>query len=262
GQFHLYYRIVRPDHSVRYIYDRASPILDAQGKVYRVAGIAEDVTERKELERELAEATAREQQRIGGELHDNLGQQLTGISLLARGLEHKLADQGSSEAAAARELATNVTVAQQQLRTLIQGLIPVEVHPNGLMAALAQLAAQTQRICGVACILDCAQAVEVSGTATATNLYRIAQESIHNAVRHAKADKIMVRLAREDQTLIMQIRDNGVGMPDRLGEAEGMGLRIMRYRADIVGATLDIRPAEDRGTIITCRLNQQAARYG
>ncbi|MDH3717247.1 MAG: response regulator [Planctomycetota bacterium] len=259
GQFHLNYRITRPDGSVRYIYDRATPILDAQGKVYRVAGIAEDVTDRKQLERELAEVTAKEQQRIGGELHDNLGQQLTGIGLLARGLQRKLNVGGSAEAATAGDLADNVAVAQQQLRTLIKGLIPVEVDSSGLMAALAQLAEQTERMCAVDCTLDCAQPVEVDGAATATNLYRIAQESINNAVRHAKARKIMIRLTSGHETLIMEIRDNGIGLSSERDEAEGMGLRIMRYRAEIVGAALNIRAAEGGGTIVTCRLNQKVS---
>jgi PAS domain S-box-containing protein len=259
GQFHLNYRIIRPEGSVRFIYDRATPILDREGNIYRVAGIAEDMTERKKLERELAEVTAKEQQRIGGELHDNLGQQLTGISLLARGLQRKLKVGGSAEAAIAGELADNVAVAQQQLRALIKGLIPVEVDSAGLMAALAQLAEQTERMCEVDCTLDCARPVEVDGAATATNLYRIAQESINNAVRHAKARKIMIRLASDNEALIMEIRDNGIGFSSECDEAEGMGLRIMRYRAEIVGAALNVRAAEGGGTIVTCKLNQKAS---
>ncbi|NIL96869.1 MAG: hypothetical protein GTO62_06935 [Planctomycetales bacterium] len=220
-----------------------------------MAGIVEDVTERKRLERELAEVTAREQQRIGGELHDNLGQQLTGIGLLARGLQHKLQNNGSAQAATASELADAVTVAQQQLRLLLRGLMPVEVDASGLATALAELAEQTKRMCAVTCTLDCTEPVAVNGAATATHLYRIAQEAIHNAVRHAEAQQITIRLASENGTLTMEIHDDGSGISGPGQESHGMGLRLMNYRAEIVGATLDIQPAAGKGTIVTCRLS-------
>ena len=256
GQLAQTYRISRPDGSIRWIHDRAVPILDAQGRVYRVAGIAVDVTVRKQLERQIAEVTADEQQRIGAELHDNLGQQLTGVHMLTHSLQQRLEKLGLAEAAQAADVVENLAVAQHQLRLLIHGLIPVEVDSRGLSAALIHLAQDTEKMCDIACTVQCAQDVEVENASTATNLYHIAQESVHNAVRHAESQNISIELALKGDMLELRVRDDGRGIPDS-PNGDGMGLRIMHHRAEVIGGRLDIQQADGGGTLVTCRLTQE-----
>jgi PAS domain S-box-containing protein len=254
GQHDLEYQIERPDGSVRWIHDRGTPIHNSDGDVYRVAGTAADITARKQLEREISELTVNEQRRIGHELHDSFGQQLTGIGLLARSLEKKLEATDCAEAAA--ELAENLTVAQRQLRKLVKGLMPVEVDASGLMAALAQLATATERLCNVVCTFACDRPVAVENAGTATHLYQIAAEAVNNAVRHAGARHIRIGLTDSEGILKIQVRDDGVGLAEDYETGEGMGLRIMRHRAGVIGAAIDVRSADDGGTAVTCTLRQ------
>jgi PAS domain S-box-containing protein len=254
GQFDVEFRITRPDGSMRWIHDRGFPVRGPDGRVTRVVGIAADITPYKDLQREIAESTAQEQQRIGQELHDNIGQQLTGIGLLARSLQRKLESAGSSAAAAAAELAENIGIAQGQLRKLIRGVMPVEIDANGLMAALDDLAKATEDISGVDCKFDCLAPVSIDDNMTPTHLYHIAREAVNNAVRHASAEEIHIRLEEINGAVIVQVWDNGCGIRKESTKADSMGLRIMRHRASVIGAFLDVRGGDEGGTVVTCTL--------
>lgn len=254
GRFDVEFRITRPDGSVRWIHDRGFPVHGPDGKVRRVVGIAADITPYKDLQREIAESTAQEQQRIGQELHDNVGQQLTGIGLLARSLQRKLESAGSSAATSAAELVENIGIAQGQLRKLIRGVMPVEIDANGLMAALDDLAKTTADVSDVACRFDCLAPVSIGGSMTTTHLYHIAREAVNNAVRHAGAEEIHIRLEEINGAVMVQVWDNGRGFEEESTKADSMGLRIMRHRASVIGAFLDVRGGDEGGTVVTCTL--------
>jgi signal transduction histidine kinase len=130
---------------------------------------------------------------------------------------------------------------------------PVQVDSEGLMAALAELAEHTRKESNLDCKFDCPHVVSVEDNLTAAHLYLIAQESVHNVIKHARARKIRISLVA-DGGLVLSIRDDGIGIPSPRPERNGLGLRIMRNRAAIVGATLTVKPAKPRGTIITCVL--------
>jgi signal transduction histidine kinase len=157
----------------------------------------------------------------------------------------------------------------QELRAVLRGLLPVSVDHQGLMAALADLADRTQQEGKVACAFDCPEPVAVADNLTGTHLYLIAQEAVRNAVQHARPRSVRISLT-SDGVLVLSVEDDGVGMPAQPAESQGLGLRIMRNRAALIGATLTIEPREPTGTAVTCvlgrrsheRENDQAARPG
>jgi len=210
-------------------------------------------TERRVLEEELLKASSREQQRIGQDLHDSLCQQLAGIEFQNSVLVQQLSKtpEARAEAAHIGELIRNAT---KQARALARGLSPVEIEPNGLMAALNSLAINATNLFRVHCSFECPQPVLLENRASATHLYRIAQEAIGNAVKHGQAKRIVVILKRVDGELIMTVKDNGAGFSQDGRAIEGMGLRIMEYRADMIGAMLRIDSLKGEGTTVACRL--------
>ena len=168
-------------------------------------------------------------------------------------LHEKLAQQSRPEAADAARLGELLEQTQRHIRQLARGLHPFPMEPKGLMSALAQLAESTAQLHRVACRFDCPHPVLVPDNDVATHLFRIAQEAVTNALRHAKGVRaITLSLREDDHTLQLFIQDNGGGMAPRQGPPTGLGLPIMRHRAEAVGATLDIVPVKPRGTRIQC----------
>ncbi|HTD16415.1 MAG TPA: PAS domain S-box protein [Chthoniobacterales bacterium] len=211
--------------------------------------------ERRVLEEELLNASSREQQRIGQDLHDSLCQQLAGIEFQNSVLVQQLSKTPEAQAEAARigELIRNAT---KQARALARGLSPVEIEPNGLMSALNNLATNATNLFRVHCSFECPQPVLLENQKSATHLYRIAQEAIGNAVKHGQAKKIIISLKHVDQELVLTVKDDGVGFSQDGRAIEGMGLRIMEYRADMIGAMLriDSVKGKGKGTTVACRL--------
>jgi PAS domain S-box-containing protein len=209
--------------------------------------------ERRVLEEELLSASSREQQRIGQDLHDSLCQQLAGIEFQNSVLVQQLGKVPEMQAEAARigELIRNAT---KQARSLARGLSPVEIEPNGLMAALNSLAANAASLFRVNCSFECPQPVLLENRTSATHLYRIAQEAIGNAVKHGHAKTIVISLKGLDGEVTLTVKDDGVGFRQEGRAIEGMGLRIMEYRADMIGAMLRIDSVEGKGTTVACRL--------
>jgi PAS domain S-box-containing protein len=216
-------------------------------------GIIRDISRRKELEREVVEIAALEQRRIGQDLHDSVAQDLTALNLLAGDLKQSLQANRPDTADLARLISRGLQTSQHALRAVMRGLLPVSVDSQGLMAALADLADRTRQLGKAVCTFDCPEPVPVADNLTATHLYLIAQEAVHNAIKHALAGDVRIGL-RSDGNLILTVKDNGIGMPDRPTGAQGLGLRIMRNRAAIVGATLRISRAEPHGTLVRCEL--------
>jgi signal transduction histidine kinase len=218
----------------------------------RTAALTDEMAERERVERELLEISEREQRRIGRDLHDSLGQHLTGVALAGQVLEEKLTTRGLPEALDANKV---VELAEEGIalsRQLAQGLHPVEMEAEGLMQALEELAAMSSNILNVSCRFECDSPVLFRDTVTAGHLYRIAQEAISNAARHGKARTISVQLEALEDGIALRVRDDGVGLPDSRPNADGMGLRIMAHRAAIIGATFRAERGTPKGTIVSC----------
>lgn len=217
-------------------------------------GIIRDITRRKQLEHEVVEIASLEQRRIGQDLHDSVGQELTALNLLAGDLVETLRTDPAAATDLVRRLAEGLRRCRSELRTAMRGLLPVPVDTLGLMAALSELADRTHRDGRARCTFTCVEPVSVDNNLTATHLYLIAQEAVHNALKHAQARNIEISL-RINEVLQLGIQDDGLGIPktepDRGG---GLGLRIMRNRAAIVGARLTIEPAQPSGTLVVCTL--------
>lgn len=252
GQYDEEYRIVRPDGAIRWIHDRAFPVRDESGKVYRIVGIAEDITGRKELEKRLLEVTDREQARIGQDIHDGLSQQLVGASLNVALLKEDLSARAQPVRERAEKIAALLNSAITQARTLARGLYPIKLETEGLLPALQELAMNVADQSKIACDLECPQVIPVHDPTEAIHLYRIAQEAVNNALKHARAKRITISLAVEDDKVRLSVSDDGVGIAVETPGWSGMGLHIMRYRAEMIGAKLTIQPGKTGGTIISC----------
>ena len=221
-------------------------------------GFVREITERKQLEQEILEVSSREQRRIGQDLHDGLCQQLAGIELLAQVLEQKLSPKSPAEAARAGDIARHVREAIGHTRRLARGLSPVELESDGLMSALHELALGIEKLFGIQCRFECAEPVPVRNNAVATHLYRIAQEAINNAIRHGLARTIDIRLGRIDGRMCMVVTDDGGGFAEPDPKHDGMGLRIMRHRASVIGGRLEIKRRKPRGSEVRCCFDQDS----
>jgi PAS domain S-box-containing protein len=213
-------------------------------------GFIRDITERKRLEKEILEISDRERQRIGQDLHDGLCQHLAGIELMSQVLEQKLAAYSPTDAPRAGEVARHVRDAISQTRSLARGLSPVTLESEGLASALQELAANAEKMFGIACRVEVGEPAPVEKSPVATHLYRIAQEAVSNAIKHGKARQILIRLESAAGRTVLCIADNGTGFPPALPKAKGMGLRIMEYRAGIIGGRLSIDNGATGATVI------------
>lgn len=224
-------------------------------------GVIRDLTVRKRLEAEVLDISDREQRRIGQDLHDGLGQHLAGIELMSQVLEQRVASVKSREAAAlAGEVAKinrHVRDAISQTRALARGLSPVVLESEGLMAALHQLAAQAEQMFQIQCRFDCNPPVLVDEPSVATHIYRIAQEAVSNAVKHGKARTVFIQLRATSERLFLMVKDDGVGISKSPPKSKGMGLRIMQYRAGMIGGSLVVQRDPDGGTSVLCSVQRR-----
>ena len=250
----LEYRILRPDGTVRWIRDSAWGIRDRRGRVVRVTGVFRDITEQRRLEAEILQAAEAERQRIGRDLHDSLGQSLTAIGYLADAIREDLARAKRPEAAEIRKLGHLIGQTAAQSHALARGLLLADLKRGGLAAALQELAFRTRELFGVACRYAGPASAPPLDAQTAGQLYRIAQEAAANAAKHGKSKRIEIRLAKNRRGLLLTVRDTGRGLPARKTDGLGLGLDIMRYRAGLIGATLEIDSQPNRGTTVKCRL--------
>jgi PAS domain S-box-containing protein len=216
--------------------------------------VLNDVTERKQLEHEIIAIANREQQRIGNDLHDGLGQDLTGIALMLKGVAAQLCKEGSAARRDVEEVIGLVNNAIENTRTLARGLSPLGTGRGSLGAAIQTLAARINERFGVQveCDLDFEEPLRLSETAAA-HVYRIVQESLTNVVRHSGGTEVSIGLKTSDSELHLRIDDNGHGFgqtpPDR---PEGLGLKIMRYRAQMLGGDLHIDSSTNGGASVRC----------
>lgn len=213
-----------------------------------------DITEQKKLERLVSETSDEERRNIGRDLHDTLGQNLTGLGYLIRALVDRLEIQQPEDHELAKKIVDTVKQATAQVRALAHGLDPVGLEADGLLAGLREFTSSFETSYGVPCTLQCDDLpMELDSFAT-TQLYRIVQEAANNAAKYAQADHINISLSEDGQAVRLRIIDDGIGLPEDANDSSGMGLRVMRYRAGAIGATLNIRTQKGKGTSIECLL--------
>jgi PAS domain S-box-containing protein len=216
-----------------------------------VVVIVRDVTERMELQREVIDVEERERSRIGRDIHDGLGQSLTAISLAVKRLSVELEREQSPHQSAVQRILGSVRSCIGDAGRVARALTPVAAESHGLREALAQLAEEVNAA-GVRCSLraevdDCTHVKDVD-----TQLYRIAQESVANALRHAAPSAIEIEFGCDGTSTRLEISDDGCGIPSVGERVAGLGLRSMRYRAGLIGATLDVARRAEGGTRVTC----------
>jgi signal transduction histidine kinase len=235
--------------------------------------LQQEIEDRKGLERELLSVIERERQRIGQELHDSIGQQLAGITFMAEVLRGKLRHKSlAKEITFAGRISTCVSQVAQQTRNLARGLAPIDLDRDGLAPALEELAANTEQLFDVSCTLECEGTVATNDASVTINLYRIAQEAITNAIKHGRAKNIRIKLAAKNGRSELSVENDGLAFSGwqardirqpwgcRNGQARdrGMGLRIMRYRAETINGSLNIRKGARGGTLVTCVFPNEA----
>jgi len=239
-----------------------SPIRARDGSVEYWVAVQRDVTERHLLEREVLDVSTREQKRIAEDLHDNLGQTMTGILMRIRALESRVQERGDEDLTEEFEsLRQHMRSGLDGLRKHVRQLYPVSLANDGLIPGLQELASNAEALYGVTCTVRADADVDVTSADIATQLYRITQEAITNSVKHGGATVIEVVVRSSDDHLRMTIENNGTHISrDAIRDPEGMGLRIMRQRARAIQAGFAIRPS-DRGTIVEVSLkNRQLLR--
>ncbi|PYL67451.1 MAG: hypothetical protein DMF28_09125, partial [Verrucomicrobia bacterium] len=281
------FRIVLTDGSVRWIESRGRVQVNKDGKPRRLLGISMDVTARREarletqrlrqqrtvllerevaerarLEREVIESCAREQRRIAYDLHDGVGQQLVGIALSAKLLEEQLRAERSAEADRASLIAQLANGAARQVRLTARTLEGAD-GVGDLKTALRSLAANMSENCGVKVTVKADSSSLPISPPVAAQLYRVAQEAMRNAIEHGAAREVLIQLTFGDQDLMLTVQDDGKGFDANIN-GRGMGLRIMRYRAQCIGGSCEVHAGPGQGTIVHCRvpLEVQPAVFG
>jgi PAS domain S-box-containing protein len=234
----------------RYFEMRTAPVVEG-GQLIGATLRSFDVTELRRLEREVIDVASRERQRLSGDLHEGLGQELTGIALLARSLERAI-DRGQPNARAlVSDIVAHINRTIDLTREIARGLSPVQIERGSLSAALERLAIEGGRRLRVDVTTDADPAdIQVSDVA-ADHLYRIAYEALTNAARHSGCTHIKIALRSDRRVVELSITDDGTGIPGDAPAADGIGLKIMAYRARLLGASFRIEPGPRAGTRVT-----------
>lgn len=321
GQFSEEFRIVRMDREVRWVHFRSFPVRNEAGLVYRVAAIAEDITERKRaeeqlaanatqlqrtvdelrmieeelrqsneelskaraeleervlertaelaaanhelqnqmnerkrLENELLEIAENERRRIGFDLHDDLGQKLMGVSLLLKALETNLTHKRLPEADETRKVQTLIHQVINHTHNLAHCFSSLESEGEDLAELFRQLTANVRKTFHISCRFRAVGQIPLLPADTTLQLYKIAQESVSNSIKHGKATQVSLLLARRGDEIILRVKNDGVPFPVDREPSNRLGLRIMNYRAHLIGGTLEIRPNGNCGTLVSCML--------
>lgn len=225
-----------------------------RGVLLRVWGSCVEVTERVEMERRMVAVLEEEQERIGRDLHDSVGQLLTGIRMLSENLGRRYFEPGSDGAAAAQKVTAFAEEALQRVRDICRGLVPPQLAHEGLGAALQGLAATLDAVSDVRCTFSGSPEVETDEYETNLQLYRIAQEAANNALKHARPSHVWIRLTAHADALTLEVEDDGVGFDPDEHARTSIGLYSMRRRASSVRAALTIESSAELGSLVRVRL--------
>ncbi len=234
--------------------DLAVSEFESEGKRLFV-GIVRDVSERRRLELEILRISEQERRRVGQDLHDGLGQMLTGISLIGGSLAKRLEENKSDFAEDMFEITDLVREADRLTRNIARGLVQVALEGDGMSAALRTLCSNAEKYFSLNCTYHEHGNVSINDSGVASNLYRIAQEAVSNAAKHGRAENVTVTLRTTSEGLELTIEDDGVGFPEVLKADRGMGVDIMGYRARVINASLEIEAEKGKGAIVRCTLS-------
>ena len=237
----------------------ASAVMNSKQEVDRAR--IEALERTRELEQEIVRVSEREQRRIGQDLHDGLCQHLAAIGCAAKSLADDLEACGRSEATAASEIEDLLKKAVVEARDLARGMFPVQMDAAGLSAALEGLASTTSRLTTTVVEFREHGEAHVSDAGAAMHLYRIAQESVANAIKHASPKRVCITLESAKDALRLKIDDDGSGFFEEPTKVNGMGLRTMAYRARLIGATLEIKEREGNGTCVVCEMRSHDSNH-
>jgi PAS domain S-box-containing protein len=232
------------------------------GATHRLAVIT-DVTERRQLEREILEIAGREQLRIGSDLHDGLGQDLTGVALMLRSVVAQLRKENSSARTDVEDIISLVNGAIESTRAMARGLAPVGADRGGLIAGLQSMAVRGMERYGVRAHFNTSLKEPLTlDDGAATHLYRIAQEAFTNAIRHGRVTQVTIDLATAEGTLTLSVQDNGRGFDERNASNNGLGMKLMRYRAQMLGGDVTIANDKGGGVVVRCTCPHRAPLAG
>ncbi|SPE61511.1 hypothetical protein SBV1_720004 [Verrucomicrobia bacterium] len=212
------------------------------------------ISERQILERELLELTEKERRRLALDLHDDLGQKLSGLALMTKGLEMRLTKARAAEGEEAAKIHTLIQQALDHTRGLAHDLAALDFRGKDLPTALGELASHARELFAVSCRFEAKGKIPPLESNAVSQLYKIAQEAVTNAVKHGKAKRVNISLTNGAQKLVLTVRNNGKPFPALKGHSPGMGLRIMSYRASLIGASLEVKGTAPPGTLVTCAL--------
>jgi signal transduction histidine kinase len=234
--------------------ERVAARTDELAEVNQV--LQREIDERVEMARDLLHISGNERARIGRELHDSIGQEMVGITFLSRAAQEGLSATDPDMAKRVGTIADHVERVIVGMKRIVRGLLPVDIMDKGLVVALGLLAREVEDLYGISCRFECDddEACRVSDNALASNIYRIAQECVGNAAKHAGASEVVVRLLNERGMGILSVFDNGCGITLKEGHS-GMGLKIIRYRAQLARGSISIQSNCDKGTTVVCRFD-------
>lgn len=218
----------------------------------RIFVIARDITTSRCLEKEILEASDREKERLGRELHDGLCQNLAGIAALSTTLSRRLEANSDHAAPAAREITRLLNEMIGQARDMARGLNPVSLERLGVAAALEAFASNVEGLFGISCRFHAPPRFPDPGSEVGLHLFRIAQEAVNNAITHGRARQIDVTLGPQGEKGRLSIRDDGCGITRKSLLAPGLGAHTMDYRSRLIGGALTMQRRSPGGTSVTC----------
>ncbi len=231
-----------------------SEVRGLDGQASGMIGVLRDISERRELEREMAHIISHEQERLSQELHDHLGAYWAGIAFRFKVLAQMLERRSAEEAGYAQRLVLEVNAGVDQVRNFARMLAPVELASGGLAAGLGQLGREMETVFNIVCRVEVAEGVPVPTLDRSLAMYRIAQEAARNAVQHGRAREVLIELTSDAYSVKLRVVNEGRSWDPELVKGAGLGLRIMRHRAASVGGTFVIHATAEGRTEAVCRI--------
>lgn len=242
------------DGGIYWVATTIFPFVNPEGKPVQYIAIRTDITERKELEREVREIGEREQRRIGQDLHDGLGQQLTAIEWMCESLRSQLVSGRPDLERQAAEVCKYLRNAIGHTRSLARGLTAFKIETGDLYTALLELSQVTSSSGRIHCRVECPAPITIEDREAAAQLYRIAQEAVNNALKHSQGSRVTIQLLQRNGLIQLRVRDNGRGFPSNPRPGQGLGLQVMRHRANLIGAELELKSEPGKGAMVVCML--------
>lgn len=224
-------------------------------------GIIRNISEQRRLEQEVLRISEHERHRIGQDLHDGLGQMLTGISMISKNIALSLKEDGHPLAEDVNEITSLIKEADEYARGLSRNLIPVEFDSQGLAASIERLTGNAEKLFGISCTLHSTNNLHFDDSTSLVNLYRIVQEATSNAVKHGNAETVEITLDANMERILLKIEDDGTGFPENWEKHKGLGVRIMQFRARLIGANLKISTSRLGGAAIIITLLSVGSSY-